>query len=383
MAMYKIPQDVEADDKFLGPLSFKQFLFAGITAIALYLSFLSLTKGFWPALIIFLPIAIVGGFLGFPWGRDQPTEVWLAARIRFFLKPRVRIWNQAGMKELVTITAPKKIEKHYSDGLSQTEVKSRLNGLATLLDSRGWAVKNAGQSNGYSIGSDQNGDRLLDVGSVQQTASVEAMGIDVLDEKVSNTAIHFEEMIKNSEQKHRQEIMQHLSDVRVEPAVPQPVQAPAADFSYLQQGMAQGGQPTTPLWFTSTAPTQATQQPVPDLGTFQSTNLVAPGATAYTAPDPTPAVSPADEAALLAKIHSEQQNAVQQYSHLKTIQPIGQAPVQTTPPQQPQTEVTTPVDPAIINLANNDDLSVETVAHEANKRAGQNLSDDEVVISLR
>jgi hypothetical protein len=30
MAVHKVPQDVEADDKFLGPLSFKQFLFLAV-----------------------------------------------------------------------------------------------------------------------------------------------------------------------------------------------------------------------------------------------------------------------------------------------------------------------------------------------------------------
>jgi len=45
MAVYKVPQDVEADDKFLGPLSFKQFLFAGGALISGYLTFLVVGSG--------------------------------------------------------------------------------------------------------------------------------------------------------------------------------------------------------------------------------------------------------------------------------------------------------------------------------------------------
>ena len=97
--------------------------------------------------------------------------------------------------------------------------------------------------------------------------------------------------------------------------------------------------------------------------------------------DDVPVVSPVDENALLEKIHKEHQNGVQQYSHLKTIQPLGMG-VPSEPQMPPQTNVTTPVDPAIINLANNDDLSVETLARQANKQKEQHLSDDEVVISL-
>lgn len=169
MAVYKIPQDVEADDKFVGPLSFRQFIYCGIVAICCYLSFLSVVKGVWPTLILFVPVIVVFGFLGFPWGRDQPTEIWLAARIRFFIKPRVRIWNQSGIKDLVTITAPKRIERHYTNGLTQSEVNSRLTGLADLLDSRGWAVKNSSvnlysnPAGGYTQVVD---DRLVDVASL-------------------------------------------------------------------------------------------------------------------------------------------------------------------------------------------------------------------------
>src|SRR3989337_24340 len=110
MATYKVIQDVEADDKLLGPLSLKQFIFAGIGATSLYLTFFLLSKGFWPAIIIFLPLILASGLLAFPWGRDQPTEIWLAARIRFLLQPRKRVWNQSGIKELVTITVPKLVE---------------------------------------------------------------------------------------------------------------------------------------------------------------------------------------------------------------------------------------------------------------------------------
>jgi hypothetical protein len=42
------------------------------------------------------------------------------------------------------------------------------------------------------------------------------------------------------------------------------------------------------------------------------------------------------------------------------------------------------VSPAIIELANNRDLSIETIAREANRIQQENkLSDEEVVISLR
>ena len=34
MAVYKVPQDVEADDKLIGPFSFRQFIYLIIVAIS-------------------------------------------------------------------------------------------------------------------------------------------------------------------------------------------------------------------------------------------------------------------------------------------------------------------------------------------------------------
>lgn len=430
MAVYKIPQDVEADDKFVGPLSFKQFIFVGIAVVAAYLSFISLTKGFWPAVIFLFPFMLVGGFLGFPWGRDQPTEIWLAARIRFFIKPRVRIWNQSGAKELVTITAPKKIEKSYTDGLSNNEVNSRLSGLATLLDSRGWAVKNmtTGTYTSPVLGQNNDGDRLLDVGTMPQQVTDNIAAADVLDESNNTTALNFDHLIKNSEDKHRQDLMQKMQSVRDQPVMQPQTAAPQADFWYLQnqagqqQATAQPAQQAQPtpqqnadFWFlqqgagagqpaqqASSPATQQQQAPaMPAFTTFQTPAVVAPHSTGdaamavpqqYNQPTTTPNI---DEAALLEKIHRQQNESVQQYGHLKTIRPLSEQTVAAPTPQiepqipynppvqqtQPAAQVTAPVDTAIINLANNDDLNIATLARQAHK-AQEHLDDGEVVISL-
>src|SRR5256885_13216877 len=124
MASYKVIQDVEAEDKLLGPLTLRQFIYAGMSAITLYLSYFSATHHAGFMLVIFLPFALICAFFAFPWGRDQPTEIWALAKIRFFLKPRRRIWNQSGTKDLVTVTAPRRSQADYTNGLSETEVRS-------------------------------------------------------------------------------------------------------------------------------------------------------------------------------------------------------------------------------------------------------------------
>ena len=148
MAVYKVIQDIEAEDKLLGPLTLKGFIYA-ITAG--FLAFVNVriaiagTGGgyrFIAVFILFWPMLLFG-VLASPLGREQPTEVWLLSHIRFLLKPKSRIWNQLGQSELVTITAPKKVDQHLTKDLTQPEVTSRLETLAMTMDSRGWAVKNA------------------------------------------------------------------------------------------------------------------------------------------------------------------------------------------------------------------------------------------------
>ena len=148
MAVYKVIQDIEAEDKLLGPLTLKGFIYALIAGFSAFINFKLLVSTDLGSIrwliigLVFAPIMILFGVLASPLGRDQPTEVWLLAHIRFFLKTRLRIWNPSEANELVTVTAPRKVEIDLTKGLSPSEVQGRLKTLALTMDSHGWAVKN-------------------------------------------------------------------------------------------------------------------------------------------------------------------------------------------------------------------------------------------------
>ena len=137
MASYKIIQDIEAEDKILGSLTLKQFVFAFIAVAFLGVGWWVGGKtSLWMVVVFFIP-AIPFIFLAAPIGKDQPNDVWLGAQLRFWFKPRIRKWSQSGLSKFITITAPKKEEHIYTDGLSREEVKSRLQTLANSLDYSG------------------------------------------------------------------------------------------------------------------------------------------------------------------------------------------------------------------------------------------------------
>ncbi len=358
MATYKVIQDIESEDKLLGPFTLRQFIYAAIVVVMGFIAFKLAALS--PLFIIpFLPFMGFFGLLAAPFGHDQSSEVWLLAKIGFFLKPRRRIWNQDGMQQLVTINAPKRVEQHYTDGLSQTEVKSRLRALANTIDSRGWAVKNVNvnlyNQPSYLSDAGTSSDRLLDTASLpQDVPNYEVMAADdILDPENNPTAQHLDTMISQAEQAHRKTL---VSTVQNGPAAAQP-----ADYWFMNQSAAQ-----TPLQ--------------PGYAAFDSGPTILPGAV------------PADDAAapdtgeaeqkLLEKIHREDAKPNATYGHTRVIDPKGATqPPASSPQPEPTAKDTSKA--TIARLAVNDDLNVSTIAREADKAIKNLGDDDEVVISLR
>ncbi len=375
MATYKVIQDIEAEDKLLGPLTLKQFIYAGIAAVCLYISFLGVTKHFYVVLVIFMPVALVAGFFAWPWSLNQPTEVWALAKIRFFIKPRRRIWNQSGVKELVTITVPKKIEKHFGSDLSQSEVKSRLHALADTIDSRGWAIKNV-NVNLYSppsaILAGPSSDRLIDVASLPQAvptiADVSATS-DIMDERANPTAQHFDQMIQASSEAHRQQIVNQLHQTAIESS----------------RGSGSAASSPNDYWFLNQSTPQGSPA-APGYVTFNS-QVVKPGSRDDDLPV-MPAAPTAAEEALAERIRSSASQPDIAYSHMRTIQPLSaQHPTRPKPQplavSSPAAKVTPSSDPAILGLARNNDLDVATIARQAKQSKKPQSQPSEVVISLR
>jgi len=192
MAVYKVPQDVEADDKLIGPFSFKQFVFVLLFIGLIWLAWLMASVSPFLALIP-LPFALAFLVLGLPLRKDQPTDVYVAALINFWMRPKTRLWGQEGMLEHVEITAPKKVEHYYGDGLSVGEVKSRLDTLAKTIDTRGWSSKNAAMpGGGLGYGVPASSDRLVAPSLVSNEPVVASEPVeDMLDTQNSRVAQNF------------------------------------------------------------------------------------------------------------------------------------------------------------------------------------------------
>lgn len=247
MATYKVPQDVESEDKIIGFLSLKQFILVLVMIASLWMCWvlakIQILLGLIP-----LPIALVSGVLGLYQRKDQPIEVYLASWLRFKTKPRTRRWDQEGLENRVVITAPKVIEKNYTKGLTKTQVENRLTQLSALLDTRGWASKHGLQAD--------TGQRLFSMQELSQYANPTlpldgdiakvADQFDASDPR-NRTAQEVSRDFTATTQRQRQEALDVVEKARREaeatapkptkPEMPRPIpQAKAADNSLSNSG---------------------------------------------------------------------------------------------------------------------------------------------------
>lgn len=335
MAVYKVAQDVEAEDKLIGPFSFRQFVYVIIAVMGIGLAW-ALWQLFPLLVVVPLPIIVFFGALALPLRKDQPMETYLAALISFYLKPRRRLWQPDGVIQTIEVTAPKTEDIQRTKNLSHGEAERRLSYLAALADSRGWSIRNT------TLPDEGNASMVSDVyNEAQQTQ-------DMLDDS-GDVAQLFESMIDKADTKRREEAVVRMqqptpakSSSQAAPPAPMPDAAapPAAQTAAAAPPTtAPADDPAVPIQFNPyPSMRQSVIQPVAPQGAAQQTPATA------TQPQPAPEPTAQDES-----------------SSTSVIQPS----------------------PDIINLANNADLSIETIAHEANRLTKKAQKDDEVFISLR
>ena len=301
MATYKVPQDVEADDKLIGPFSFRQFIYLIIVVMAGALAW-GLSNIFIGLAIIPLPIILLFGALALPLRKDQPMEIYLAAMISFYLKPHKRLWDPDGVESLIEITVPKVVEVQRSKNISEDDARQRFSYLAGIVDSGGWAIRGTGAQ--ASPSTTINNDIFLEAQSAE----------DVFDGS-NSVSQSFNTMISKEADRIRQEAIERMHQAPVAPPV---------------------------------------------------------------APTPTPAlVTPVDPAVPVFNPYPTIQQTV-----LQPIDDVAHSAIQ--PEETAPTTSDKPVSADIMSLANNSDISIETIAHEA-RRIQEKESDlaEEVIVSLR
>lgn len=140
----KVPQDVTREDKLVGPLTLKQFLYVLGMAGVLFILYQYYVDGIL-YFIEFLPLAFITAFLGislaFVQINGRPFGVFLLNLLHFWTTGHKRLWHKEPRQLVAAIKVAasdiKDTKTELADRKSGKAVKMQIEHLAHILDTGG------------------------------------------------------------------------------------------------------------------------------------------------------------------------------------------------------------------------------------------------------
>ena len=134
---YSVPQFIEVEDKIIGPLTMKQFLWLLVGGGIIFILYFLLKFGIWIALSIF----ISGIFAALAFFRiyNMPLHAFLASFVRYSLMPQIFLWQRGAEGPLKEVPERTAFENAFQAPPPQKPrpVQGRIRALAWRLDIRG------------------------------------------------------------------------------------------------------------------------------------------------------------------------------------------------------------------------------------------------------
>lgn len=102
MAQYKVPQNIDMQDRVVGPLTLFQFLYLLAGGMVFYTTLK--TPGAIDLIVIGLPAAAFALAFAFLKINDQPFSRFITSFIFFLLHPKKRVWHHGGGAPQISLT---------------------------------------------------------------------------------------------------------------------------------------------------------------------------------------------------------------------------------------------------------------------------------------
>lgn len=96
---FEVPQFIEVEDKIIGPLTWKQFVYLAGGAGAAGVLYLVLP--FFLFVILGFPIIALAGFLAFHQINNRPFSEFLESAFSYFSKSRLYLWRKKNPQEVL------------------------------------------------------------------------------------------------------------------------------------------------------------------------------------------------------------------------------------------------------------------------------------------
>lgn len=101
---YKVPQNIDMQDRIVGPLTILQFMYLLIGGAICYLFFQLFSFSIF--VILALPVALFALALAFFKIQDQPFSKFIGASIQYVIKPKKLVWKRQIQKASVSQQPP-------------------------------------------------------------------------------------------------------------------------------------------------------------------------------------------------------------------------------------------------------------------------------------
>lgn len=133
MTQYQVPQFIDIEDRIIGPLTLKQFIYLAFAAALLFVFWFLFKFYIW--IIVALPVIALALAFAFLKINDRPFVYFFLAAIFYFIKPKLYIFGEARKKiqeEIKTETMPKPLETPEGGKITISKLKE----LALNLDTK-------------------------------------------------------------------------------------------------------------------------------------------------------------------------------------------------------------------------------------------------------
>lgn len=246
MGRYKVPQDVEAEDKLIGPLSLRQFIYVVIGVAWAGLMWLLLSKVLVVMIIAIIPVTGFFLLLGFGRRQEQSFETFLVALVKFMVEPRLRVWDKDLAQEELVRHVEKPVEIIPTKSLNRGSLKQ----LALIMDTHGTQKDPSIQLQDEANRAVGYGQRVITpqqiAGNGQGVASAPAQPTinDDMLEATNQRGEQVNQMLENVEAQIHSQAISNLKKGLVQPAgIQQPAQInskPTTSSAILKKAMFQG-----------------------------------------------------------------------------------------------------------------------------------------------
>ncbi len=99
---FEVPQFIEIEDKIIGPLTWKQFIYVAGGIGMLIILFLSLPFMFF--VLFGLPIGALSGALAFHRVNNRHFSIFLESAVKYFTSPKLYLWHRETSQSIIEKT---------------------------------------------------------------------------------------------------------------------------------------------------------------------------------------------------------------------------------------------------------------------------------------